>query len=191
MTDDNFNAGKLNAALDDLDFLNRELNNNQHSESPPPVKPKAKDDTFKDIANLCSKYRVPIKFLDDLNHILNCWELHMDGFLHRHSDQTCPVCHELVGNIALVDICYFHEKCDCSEVAYDHLGERMAHRDCVHALNKDQLPEEYIAANIKEVPEIMFVDTSMAKMSRQDLLAIIGWHRRELKNLRMGAKGEV
>lgn len=182
---------ELRDALDDLDFLNNELSDYELPTTPPPVKPKGKDDTFKDIANLCSQYRVPIKFMDELNHLLNGWELYMAGLFHRHSDQSCPVCGKVVGNPALVDVTYFHEKCDCSEVDYPHLGERLAHRDCLYQLNKNQLPEEYIEANLKHLPELMFIDTPVSRMSRQDLLAIIGWHRGELKNLRMGAKGEV
>ena len=176
--------------LDDLDFLNLELDGYQLPTTPPPTKPKNKDETFKDIANLCSQYRVPIKFMDELNQLLNGWELYMAGLFHRHFDEGCPVCGTVIKNPALVDVAYFHEKCDCDEVDYPHLGERLAHRDCLHQLNKDQLPEEYIEANLKHVPELMFIDTPISRMSRQDLLAIIGWHRRELKNLRMVAKGE-
>lgn len=148
---------------------------------PEPIRSQNRDEALKAIINLCGEYKVNLEFIDRLNHILDGWETYTKGMLHRHIDQTCPVCHEIVGNPSLADVCYFFDICDCNQENYSHLGERLAHRHCVVDTSPDQLPQEFLDSNLPELPHAMFMGIESEKFTRRDLMAIVGWHRRQLK----------
>lgn len=157
---------------------------NEPSTTPDPIRSLPRDQAIKAIINLCGEHKVNLEFIQRLNHILDGWETWTKGMLHRHVENICPVCHEFISNPPLDQVCYFFEPCDCGEESYTHLGERMAHRKCVTQLNEDQLPQEFIETNLPEMPIAMFMGVATDKMSRRDLQAIIGWHRREIKRCR-------
>lgn len=48
-----------------------------------------------------------------------------------HPDKRlCPVCSEQMARVALVDIVYAFEPCDCAVAPYRHLVQTLYHKNC-------------------------------------------------------------
>ena len=55
-------------------------------------------------------------------------------FTKRHKrNQTCKICGEDCSKIAMVELVYVFEPCDCEEAGYTHLVEQLYHRHCFKA----------------------------------------------------------
>lgn len=46
---------------------------------------------------------------------------------------SCPVCARAIGQVALVDLVYAFEPCDCDIAKFQHLVETIYHRECFFA----------------------------------------------------------
>jgi hypothetical protein len=58
--------------------------------------------------------------------------------IKAHPDRkTCPRCGEDVGRVALVDLVYTFEACECAAAKYRHLEETIYHRACFLRLNPE------------------------------------------------------
>lgn len=51
----------------------------------------------------------------------------------RDKHSICPACQADCNRVALVDLVYAFEPCDCPTVSYTHLVERLWHRTCIKA----------------------------------------------------------
>lgn len=51
--------------------------------------------------------------------------------IHGHPEKKkCPHCKEEISRVALVDLVYAFESCDCDAAHYVHLTKTIYHRDC-------------------------------------------------------------
>jgi len=51
-----------------------------------------------------------------------------------HTGLECPGCGESCARVALVQLLYLWEPCQCSQVNYPHLSEQVWHRSCYIAM---------------------------------------------------------
>lgn len=51
--------------------------------------------------------------------------------IREHPEKkTCPRCKEEISRVALVNLVYAFEPCDCDAAPYVHLTKTIYHRDC-------------------------------------------------------------
>lgn len=49
----------------------------------------------------------------------------------RHLRAECLLCEQDCSRVALVNLAYVFERCSCGVPEYEHLIERLAHRECM------------------------------------------------------------
>jgi hypothetical protein len=49
-----------------------------------------------------------------------------------HDRSACPGCQKSLRSVAMVDIVYTFEPCECAVAKYRHLIETLWHRECFH-----------------------------------------------------------
>lgn len=63
------------------------------------------------------------------NDLLDRWS----DATHREDASQCGVCGNDCATVALTDLCYSFEECDCNAWPYAHLVENLWHRECFAA----------------------------------------------------------